>query len=237
MKSKRIVIVGDFQPGNRSHVATNEALRHCSAKLGRAIESRWFGTEKVLEPGALEHLACFSGCWIAPASPYKSTEGALLAIRTARERRIPLVGTCGGFQHIILEYARNVLGLADARHEETDPGAGRLVISRLACSLAGRSMTIALEPDSLAARAYGRTSSQEQYLCNFGVNPDYEDMLRSSSLRIAGSDAEGVVRVVELAEHPFYVGTLFLPQLSSTPSAPHPLICSFIQACCASRSA
>jgi CTP synthase (UTP-ammonia lyase) len=79
-------------------------------------------------------------------------DGALLAIRTAREARIPLLGTCGGFQRIILEYVRNVLGFADAQHQETAPQASRLVISRLACSLVGRSMSITLQPDSLVAR-------------------------------------------------------------------------------------
>src|SRR6266404_1645379 len=94
-------------------------------------------------------------------------------------------------------------------------------------------MMITLKPGSVVARAYGRTTIEEEYRCNFGVNPDYVDILHGSSLRIVGSDAEGVVRVVELPEHPFFVGTLFVPQLSSTPSAPHPLVSSFIQACCA----
>jgi CTP synthase (UTP-ammonia lyase) len=142
-----------------------------------------------------------------------------------------LLGTCGGFQHIILEFARNVLGLADAQHEETDPQAALLLISRLACSLVGRSMTITLQPGSLVARLYGQANVQEQYRCNFGVNPDYVDLLGSSALRIVGSDDEGVVRAVELKGHPFFVGTLFLPQHSSTPAAPHPLITGFIKAC------
>jgi CTP synthase (UTP-ammonia lyase) len=91
-------------------------------------------------------------------------DGALLAIRTAREARISLPGTCGGFQHIILEYVRNVLGFADAQHQETAPQASRLVISRLACSLVGRSMSITLQPDSPVARVYERTGIQQQYL-------------------------------------------------------------------------
>jgi CTP synthase (UTP-ammonia lyase) len=158
--------------------------------------------------------------------------GALSAIRMAREQQIPLLGTCGGFQHIILEYARNVLGFAEAEHAETDPQASQLFISQLTCSLVGRTMSISLRPDSLVARSYGRTKIQEQYRCNFGVNPEYEDVLRSRSLRVVGSDDEGVVRVVELAGHPFFVGTLFVPQLISMTSAPHPLISEFIKACC-----
>jgi CTP synthase (UTP-ammonia lyase) len=158
--------------------------------------------------------------------------GALSAIRMARERRIPLLGTCGGFQHILLEYARHVLGFPDAEHEESDPQASRLFISRLTSSLFGRTMSITLQPDSLVARSYGRTKTQEQYRCNFGVNPEYDDLLRSSALRVVGSDDEGVVRIVELADHPFFVGTLFIPQLTSSSSAPHPLVSGFLKACC-----
>jgi CTP synthase (UTP-ammonia lyase) len=231
MTTSAIAIVGDFAADNRSHLATNAAIEHCSAALGLCVESCWVGTEELAHTGALKRLAEFDGFWIGPGSPYQNAEGALLAIRAAREGRIPLLGTCGGFQHVILEYARNVLGLADAAHEETEPGSGRLVISRLACSLAGRSMTITLEPGTLVARTCGRVSLEEQYRCNFGVNPEYAEMLHGGPLLIAGSDSEGVVRAVELAGHPFFVGTLFLPQLSSTPSAPHPLICGFLRAC------
>ena len=235
MTSVPIAIVGDFNPGNQSHIATNAAIKHCSESLGSPVEHRWIGTEDLARPDGPRRLADVRGFWIAPGSPYKSMDGALLAIRTARERRSPLLGTCGGFQHIILEYARNVLGFSDAQHEETHPHASRQFISRLACSLVGRTMTITLQPDSLVARAYRRTTVQEQYRCNFGVNPDYVDVLRSSALRIVGSDDEGVVRVVELAEHPFFVGTLFVPQLTSTPSAPHPLVSGFIRACLHAR--
>ena len=226
-----IAIIGDYKAGNPSHVATSDAVGHCSAALGLLVDHRWVGTEELTGPDGRRQLTGFKGFLIAPGSPYKSMAGALLAIRTARERRVPLLGTCGGFQHIVLEYARNVLGLADAQHEETDPHAGRLFISRLACSLVGRTMSITLQPDSLVARTYGQTSIQEQYHCNFGVNPRYVEVLRPSTLRIVGSDDEGVVRVVELAGHPFFVGTLFVPQLISTASAPHPLISGFIKAC------
>ena len=92
-------------------------------------------------------------------------------------------------------------------------------------------MTIDLVPDSMLARIYGRTAVQEQYLCNFGVNPDYVETLRTGALRVVGSDVEGTVRVVELSGHPFFVGTLFLPQLGSTPSHPHPVISAFVRAC------
>jgi hypothetical protein len=105
-----------------------------------------------------------------------------------------------------------------------------LFISRLACSLVGRTKTISLEPGSLPARFYGRTVVQEQCHCNFGVNPVCVDTLRSGALRIVGSDDEGIVRAVELAGHPCFIGTLFLPQHHSTPASPHPLISGFLSA-------
>lgn len=230
MTTTTIAIIGDFSPKDRSHGATNDAISHSAAALGAAVNPRWVGTDTLTLANASRELAGFGGFWIAPASPYKNMSGALLAIRMAREQGIPLLGTCGGFQHIIIEYARNVLGLADAEHEETEPQASRLLISRLACSLVGRTMTITLQPDSIIARACGRTCIEAQYYCNFGVNPDYVQTLRSSALRIAGSDDEGVVRAVELAKHPFFVGTLFLPQHSSQASAPHPIVTAFIKA-------
>ena len=164
-----VAIVGDFKPDNKAHIATNEALKHASAALGFEIQSRWIGTGELLEPARLKALAEFGGIWIAPASPYRSMDGALAAIRFGRENKIPTFGTCGGFQHIIIEFARNVLGLTDAQHEETSPGASRLFISRLARPLVGRQMTIALEPGSIVAVAYGQTQAREGYYCNFGV--------------------------------------------------------------------
>lgn len=199
--------------------------------MSLSISPHWVPTTELASASGLKRLAGFSGFWIAPASPYASMIGALSAIRLAREEGIPLLGTCGGFQHLILEYARNVLGFADAEHGETAPEAGRLFISRLACSLAGRTMTIRLEPGSLVARLCGRPTTQEQYYCNFGVNPDYVETLRSGALRTVGSDDEGVVRAVELSGHPFYIGTLFLPQHTSTPASPHPIVLGFLEAC------
>ena len=226
-----IAIIGDYRSGNRSHVATGDAVAHCSAALDLPVEHCWVGTEELAQSDGLRRLSEFNGFWIAPGSPYKSMTGALLAIQRAREQGIPLLGTCGGFQHIVIEYARNVLGFTEAEHEETSPQAAQLFISRLVCSLVGRTMHITLKPGSLVARSYGRTETQESYHCNFGVNPKFEDTLRSSALRVVASDDEGVTRAVELAGHPFFVGTLFIPQISSTPNAPHPLVSGFIQAC------
>lgn len=228
---KMIGIVADFNSRSKSHAATNAAIAHSTEALGVKLETQWISTMALTRPEGLEALAQCSGLWIGPGSPYANMEGVLSAIRLARERGIPLLGTCGGFQHIILEYARNVLGFVDAEHEESAPEASRLFISRLACSLVGRTMTITLEPGSMLCEIYGRRQVEEEYLCNFGVNPIFVDTRRASGLSVVGSDDEGEVRAVELPGHPFFVGTLFLPQHRSTPTNPHPLVSAFVSAC------
>lgn len=130
---------------------------------------------------------------------------------------------------MILEYARNVLGFVDAQHAEYDPYASELFVSELECSLVGRELLIRLQPESRVARLYGATEAREQYYCNFGVNPEKVAALNRGALRVTGSDAEGDIRVVELPDHPFFIGTLFVPQLRSRADRPHPLINAFIQ--------
>ena len=223
-----LAIVADFDPNSRSHIATNDAIAHSSASLGLSIRPSWIATDEVIP--AAERLAKFTGIWVGPCSPYRSMEGALAAIRFAREKKIPLLGTCGGFQHTIIEYARNVLGFESAEHEETSPLASPLFISRLACSLVGRSKTLQLHEGSRLAAIYGSPSAEEQYLCNFGVNPQVVDTFRKVPLKIAASDDEGEIRAVELSSHPFFIATLFLPQHRSTTSKPHPLVTSFLKA-------
>jgi CTP synthase (UTP-ammonia lyase) len=219
-----VAIVGDFDPSFEPHSITQSTLTQAGESLGVQIKFKWLPTESL--GSTVEQLSAFNGLWIAPGSPYRSMQGALSAIRYAREHKVPLLGTCGGFQHVILEYARNVLGLRDARHAEYDPYASFLFISRLVCSLAGRSLLISLKRNSRVAEMYGKTNITEKYYCNFGLNPEYLDMLQSRDLRIVGSDAEGEARLVELRGHPFLVATLFVPNLPV--DAPHPLVRAFV---------
>ena len=172
----------------------------------------------------------YSGIWIAPGSPYKNMDKTVWAIRYARENNIPCFGTCGGFQHMVIEYARNVLGFKDAQHAEYDPYASSLFISQLSCSLAGREMQLEFAPESKIAKIYGSLSAQEDYYCNFGVNPDCIGDLKQGLLNISGSDAEGEIRVIEDPDHPFFIGTLFVPQMRSTAEKPHPLVTAFLAA-------
>jgi CTP synthase (UTP-ammonia lyase) len=110
-----------------------------------------------------------------------------------------------------------------------------LVISRLECSIAGQTRTVRITPSTTTGRAYGRKEAKEAFRCNFGLNPKYRAQLLREPLRVAGVDDEGEVRIVELGNHPFFVAALFLPQLSSTPAAPHPLIVAYLRAAAAFR--
>lgn len=129
-----------------------------------------------------------------------------------------------------------MLGIEDAEHEETAPSAPTLLVSKLACSLAGRTQTIKIIPGSLVHQAYGREEVTEQFACSYGLNPRFRDKVEKGQLKITGVDLDGEVRVVEVSDHPFYVATLFLPQISSDPESPHPLIVAYLRAALAFRT-
>lgn len=221
-----IAVLGEYTRSYEPHRATNAAIEHSKHGLEADIDAEWISTQAIDE----SHLKDYSGMWIAPGSPYKSLEKTLRAIRYAREHRIPCLGTCGGFQHMLLEYARSVLGLKNASHAEYDLYASNLFISQLACSLVGREMLLNLVPGSQGASIYGTTSAREHYYCNFGVNPASVPLLKQGPLRVSGPDGEGEVRVVEYPGHPFFIGTLFVPQARSTVEQPHPLVTAFLKA-------
>ena len=165
----------------------------------------------------------------AEASPYANTDGAIEAITLARTARIPFLGTCGGFQHAIIEYFRNVIGLADASHAELDPETDRSVISRLSCSLVEVTGTIRLVPGSWAQRLYGADCAEEGYHCSYGLNPEFARAIEDrNDLLVEGTDNAGDIRIVRLRHHPFFMATLFQPERSSMKGLVHPLIREFV---------
>jgi CTP synthase (UTP-ammonia lyase) len=123
-----------------------------------------------------------------------------------------------------------VFAIHDAEHEETAPEAPRLVISKLTCFLVGTTQTIMIVPGTQTHQAYGKAEVTEQFACNYGLNPEYREILSSGGLKVAGRDAAGEVRIVELSAHRFFIATLFLPQVASAPDRPHPLIVAYLQA-------
>src|SRR5262245_57909475 len=148
-----VALVGDFDPAVTAHRAIPEALRLSAGRLGVEVRPEWVHTTAV--GPAAEALRGHAAVWCVPASPYASADGALAAIRYARESSRPFLGTCGGFQHAVLEYARNVLGHSAAEHAETAPDAAMPVIARLSCSLVEKSASVRLADGSRLRAIYG----------------------------------------------------------------------------------
>lgn len=224
-----IFLLGERRDSVPAHPAIERALAMAAAELGITADWRWLRTDAV---GTDAHaaLAGAAGLWCVPASPYACMQGALDAIRAARERGLPFLGTCGGFQHAVIEYARNVLGLREADHAETSPGASMPLIAPLACPLVERDQTIELTPGTRLHAAYARTAIQERYLCSYGLNPEFEHLMDDGDLRVSGRDSAGEVRAVELRSHPFFVATLFQHERRALAGELPPLVRAFLAA-------
>ena len=237
----RIGILGDFNPDFRSHHATNESLEHAATKLGYEVESVWLPTPSLLPPDAAKTLETFDGLWASPGSPYKSFEGMLKGIEFARVHDWPFLGTCGGFQYTLIECARNVLGIQDATTAEEDPNAKNIIIWPVSCAvpkraegdpkLSGVVPKIRLRPGSYLSGYYGgKDVVEEEYFCNFEVNPEFEWTAMEAGFPIVARSEQEECRAIESPTHQFFIATLFQPQLSSKPKKPHPLVLAFVQA-------
>jgi len=224
--SLRIALVGDYNADVLAHQAIPLALDDAAAVLELAVEYQWLATEDIK---SAEDFSGYDALWLVPASPYRNTEGALMAVRYARENSLPFLGTCGGFQHAIIEYARNVMGWEDAAHAETDKE-GRMVIAPLTCSLVEKTDAIELRANTLIARAYGRDTIEEGYHCNYGIAPDFAAELDAQPLRVTGWDDNGDIRAMELVTHPFFVATLFQHERNALAGRPAPLVQAFLHA-------
>jgi CTP synthase (UTP-ammonia lyase) len=224
-----IGLVGDYSPKVRAHRAIPRALELAARSLGQAVRVVWLDTALLADD--LQILpAPHDALWCVPGSPYANMQGALAAIRFARERPLPFLGTCGGFQHALIEYARNVLGWTEADHAESNPAAALPLVAPLSCSLVGVEGSVRLLPGSEARRIYGRSEALERYHCNFGLNGRYQRSLQVGALRISGVDEQDAARVIELHGHPFFMATLFQPELSALSDLTHPIISAFVAA-------
>jgi CTP synthase (UTP-ammonia lyase) len=238
----RIGILGDFNPEFRSHLATPDALQHSARKLNLKVESQWIPTPSLTASDVEKILENYDGLWGAPGSPYKSFDGMLKGIEFARRRDWPFLGTCGGFQYVLIEFARNVLRIADADSAENNSGSKNIVIYPVACAVTGRKgdapklsgmmPEIRLRPGSYLQSFYGKGKEvvSEEFFCNFEVNPDYEWATMEAGFPVVARGSQGEIRAIESPTHRFFVATLFQPQLSSTERSPHPVVTAFVQA-------
>lgn len=230
MKPIKVAVVGDYDPVFPPQATLGAALRHAAALLDIEVTEVWIPTETLAKPDASKMLQDFDGVFGGPGDVHE-LEGALQGIRFARENNKPYFGTCAGFQYAAIEFARNVLGIAEATSAEFDPSAPRLILTPLACNIAGEKMTVNIQPRSLAYNLYGNNVAVEEYFCHFGINPMYRDAFIEAGMQISGTDQNGEPRIFELPTHPFFLASLFVPQTSSTPAKPHPLIGGFLAVC------
>ena len=230
MPAAPLALVGDCSTEVVAHRAIPRALELACEATQRDLTWQWVATRDLRD--AARDLAKFSAVWLVPASPYENMAGALAAVRFARETKRPFLGTCGGFQHALIEFARNAAGLAAADHAETNPHGDTLVVAPLACSLVEKTGPVRFAPDSIIRAAYGRDAAHEGYHCNYGLNSAHRAALERAGLRFTAFDDTGEVRAAELpaAAHPFFVGTLFQPERAALRAEIPPLVAAFVRA-------
>jgi CTP synthase (UTP-ammonia lyase) len=181
-------------------------------------------------PSVIAHQAIPKALELAGAYHGVNVEGTWVHTSSIAAADRPFLGTCGGFQHALLEYARSVCGMTDAEHAETDPGAAMRLIAPLACSLVEQSGEIQLADGGRIRSAYGLARITEGYHCSYGLNREYESRLFREGLRATAHDLNGEVRGVELNGHPYYVAVLFQPERRALHDEVPPLVAAFVAA-------
>jgi CTP synthase (UTP-ammonia lyase) len=227
----RVAVIGDRYKQFPPQDTIEAALEHAAAHQHVAVEVTWFPTPSLLSDAAAA-LAPYDAIWCAPGGPFASFDGALAGIRVARESGRPFLGTCAGFQHGVIEFARNVVGLGHAHHAEYDgaPADSPLLIDELLCSLVGQTMAVQIVDDA-TQELYDAVRAVEQYYCRFGLDERYTPTLGAAGLVVAGrDDSDGGTRIMRLVHHPFFLLTLFVPQTASRPERPHPLVTGYVAA-------
>lgn len=222
----KIGLIGDYNEDVTAHRAIPLSIKIASEKQSLRSEIQWIHSHVISEKALLD----LDAIWCVPASPYQNMDNVLLAIKTAREQNIPFLGTCGGYQHAALEFARNVLGYQHADNAETNPDTDMPLIASLVCKLVEETDSIYLQADSKAMGMYQQQKIDEEYRCGFGVNRAYLPLFENSVMQFTGVDEAGDPRILEIQPHRFFVGTAFQPERSALRGEGHPVIDSFLKA-------
>ena len=237
-----IAIVGKYVEYEDSYKSLKEALVHGALAHNLKLQLNWVEAEG-LEAGqqaCAEQLAEYDGILVPGGFGKRGIEGMLQAIRYARENKVPYFGICLGMQTACIEFARNVCGLTEANSSEFDPATNHRVIYKLrelrGVEELGGTMRLGawpckIEPDTLAYRIYGQTEISERHRHRYEFNREYEETLTAAGLKISGSTPDGTyVEMVELPNHPHFIGCQFHPEFKSKPLEPHPLFRTFVGA-------
>ena len=225
----RIALVGDKDLGLLTHRELAAAL----ALLPDWVEPVWVGSESA----AARALEDFDGIWVIPGSPYRDDAAVLAAIDRALDSRTPLLGTCGGFQYATLALVRRLVGLADPAHAELRPHDPDPVVSALACSLIGERRTVTCVPGTRLAEICGSEPFTGFHWCAYGLAESFAERLEAAGVVVSARAPDAGVEGIELPGHPFFVATLFQPQVGALAGRPlHPLIGAFVEACRLSRT-
>src|SRR3954451_23178479 len=230
MATAKLALVGDRSPSVKAHGRIPQLIEALRRRDGIVLDPYWIPST---EAAGLEG---FDGIWVVPGSPYEDADAVVDAIRTAHRQNIPFLGTCGGFQHAILYLARDLAGIDDAHHAEygeTDAD----VIVELQCSLVGHEGPIRYTPGTRIAAIAGVEKSVERYHCSYGIAPAYIEQLAQAGVIFGAHDQDGAPRSLELNDHPFFLGTLFQPELAGDGTRAHPVIRAFAGAVVSRRAA
>ncbi len=235
-----IGLVGKYVEYEDSYKSLKEALLHGGLAHGLRVNIQWIEAEGVVGPGWEKQLEGFDGILVPGGFGKRGIDGMLNAIQFARERKVPYFGICLGMQTMVIEYARNVCGLADADSTEFNPGTPHRVIFKLrelkGVDELGGTMRLGgwpcrLAENSFAFRAYRTREIHERHRHRYEFNREYEDQLKAAGLRITGQTPDGTyVEICEIADHPWFLGCQFHPEFKSKPMEPHPLFTAFIGA-------
>jgi CTP synthase len=235
----QIAMVGKYVDLTESYKSLNEALAHGGIAHEVGVDILYLDSDK-LEGSATGELARVDGILVPHGFGARGAEGKIQAVRFARERGVPYFGICYGMQCAVIEFARHCAGLEGANSTEIDGATPHAVIDFLPDqrerTTKGGTMRLGafpcrLQPGTLAARAYGRTEVSERHRHRYEFNPEYRERLAAAGLLVSGASPDDrLVEIVELADHPWFLGCQFHPEFKSTPFEPHPLFKSFVGA-------
>jgi len=241
----RIAIVGKYVNLTESYKSLSEALTHGGIANDCRVHVRYLDSEKIEQEGVGSHFDDVDGILVPGGFGERGTEGKILAIEYARTHKIPFFGICLGMQMAVVEYARNVCGLTDACSSEFKTDCEHPVIhlmeTQQGIERKGGTMRLGAYPctltkGTLAQKVYGATQISERHRHRYEVNNRYRDLLTEKSLTLSGVyEAEGLVEMVEITDHPWFLGCQFHPEFKSKPLNPHPLFKAFIGAALAAK--